>query len=156
ERETAGASEAPGTATAGGREGILTHVEHPTLALVGEDLVGLGHFLEALLRGRVRVDVWVQLSGEPSVRLLDLVLGRVSTHTESLVIISGHWVTVLPKSVRHTEPPREPPPSSRGSPYGWVPPHRSWPATGFPHRSRPTRRRWIEDPRGNSPRRCSP
>src|SRR5699024_6849137 len=154
ERKAPGAAETAGTAARGER--ILPHVEHPTLALVGEDLVGLSHFFEALLGSRVRVDVRLQLARKPPVRLLDLVLGCVATRPGHLVIVSGHGVIVLRQSVRHTEPPRGRPPWFRGSPYGWVPPHRSWPATGFPHHSRPTRRRWNEDLRGSSPVRCSP
>ncbi len=90
EGEAARAAEAAGPSPAARSEGVLTHVEHPTLVLVGEDLVGLGHLLEALLGRRVRVDVRVQLAREPPVRLLDLVLGRVATHPENLVIVSGH------------------------------------------------------------------
>ena len=60
-------------------------------ALLGilQDVVGLLDFLKALLRGLVaRVDVRMKLSGESSIGLLDIGLGRAFGHTQNLVVIA--------------------------------------------------------------------
>ena len=57
---------------AGRRERIGAQVVHLALLGVGEHLVGLGDLLEPLLRLRVGVDVRMQFTGQPPVRLLDL------------------------------------------------------------------------------------
>ena len=57
---------------------------------VREDLVGLRGLLELLLGLRVvRVDVGVQLAGEPAEGLLDLGLVGVAADAEDLVGIAG-------------------------------------------------------------------
>ena len=57
------------------------------LLRVGEHLVGVRDLLEPLLRLRVRVDVRVQLAGEPAVGPLDLVRRRVAAHAEDGVVV---------------------------------------------------------------------
>src|SRR6185437_2735042 len=56
--------------------------------LIGQDVVGLGDLLEALLGLRVAlVGVRVILAGQLAVRLLDLVRGRTLGHAEGLVVV---------------------------------------------------------------------
>ena len=60
---------------------------------VGEDLVGLGRLLEALLGvGVARVDVGMQLTRERPERLLDLGAGGGAVHAEDLVVVARHRV----------------------------------------------------------------
>src|SRR5215471_8989357 len=68
-------------------ERIGAQVVHLPLLRVGEHLVGLRDLLEPLLGLRVRVDVRVQLPGEPSVGLLDLVGARVAADAEYPVVV---------------------------------------------------------------------
>ena len=56
---------------------------------VAQHVVGVGDLLEALGCLGARVHVGVQLAGEPTVRLLDLVGGRVACDAEHLVMV-GH------------------------------------------------------------------
>jgi hypothetical protein len=56
---------------------------------VGEDRVGLGCFLEALLGGRVSgVPVGVVLHGELAVRAFDFLLAGASFYTKNFVVIA--------------------------------------------------------------------
>ena len=79
----------PGPAP-GLRERVGAHVVHLPLAGVGENLVGLGDLLEPLLGLRVRVDVGMQLPGQPTVGLLDLVGVGVSPDAEDAVVVVRH------------------------------------------------------------------
>ncbi len=80
----------PAPAAAARRERIGAQVVHLALLRVGEHLVGLGDLLEPLLGLRVRVDVRVQLAGEPPVGLLDLVGVRVPAHAKQAVVVVHH------------------------------------------------------------------
>src|SRR5215469_6485942 len=75
----------PGRPRPGERVG--PQVVHLALLRVGEHLVGLRDLLEPLLGLRVRVDVRVQLPGEPPVGLLDLVRARVAADPEDAVVV---------------------------------------------------------------------
>src|SRR6185312_608199 len=68
-------------------ERVGPEVVHLALFRVGEHLVGLRDLLEPLLGLRVRVDVRVQLPGEPAVSLLDLVRARVAADAEYPVVV---------------------------------------------------------------------
>jgi hypothetical protein len=58
---------------------------------VGEDLVGLGRFLEAGFRlGVVAGDVGVEFAGEAAEGFLDLGLGRVAGDAEDFLVIAWH------------------------------------------------------------------
>ena len=57
---------------------------------VGEDLVGLGGLLEALLGVGLLVDVGMQLAGEAAERLLDLGVVGAARDAEHLVVVAGH------------------------------------------------------------------
>src|SRR5262249_11269718 len=70
---------------------VAVAVERRTPVGVGQDLVGLGRLLELALRiGIVGVDVRMQLAGELSKCLLDLLLGSVARDAEHLVWVTGH------------------------------------------------------------------
>src|SRR6266567_213175 len=81
----------PGRARPGRGERVAAEVIRLALVGVLEDLVGLIDLLELLLRLRVRVDVRVQLAGEPAVRALDLILRGVAPHAEQPVVIVSHY-----------------------------------------------------------------
>src|SRR2546428_6861435 len=49
---------------------------------VGEHLIGLGDLFEALLRMRIGIDIRMQLTGEPTVRSLDLFRAGVPAHAQ--------------------------------------------------------------------------
>src|ERR1700761_9635331 len=91
EGESRGAAEAAEPARAGPRERVTAHVVQLALLRVLQDLVGLVDLLELLLRLRVRVDVRVQLPGQPAVRPLDLVLRGVAADPEHSVIVLSHY-----------------------------------------------------------------
>src|SRR6266480_2994725 len=116
-------------------ERVRTEVVHLPLLGVGGHLVGLRDLLEPLLGLRVRVDVRVQLPGEPAVGLLDLVGARVAADSEDPVIIVH--ARSPPGSGPRTVPPRAPLPSSLGSPSGSARAPRAGPQPGRQSRSRP-------------------
>ncbi len=59
---------------------------------VRQDLVGLGQFLEAVLGGRVGIDVGMEFAREPAERLANLVLAGVALDAEHLVVVPWHRV----------------------------------------------------------------
>ncbi len=90
ERKT-GPAEATCSRRARPGERIGAEVVHLALLGVGEHLVGLGDLLEAFLSADVGVDVGVQLTGEPPVRLLDVLLAGVPRHAKGGVVVVGHY-----------------------------------------------------------------
>src|SRR5207248_2948590 len=85
EREPGAEPAGPGRPGPGERVG--SQVVHLALLRVGEHLVGLRDLLEPLLGLRVRVDVRMQLPGQPAVSLLDLVRTRVTADAEYPVVV---------------------------------------------------------------------
>src|SRR4029079_9970423 len=78
----------PREPAAGLRPGVAELVVHLPLLRVGQDLVGLGQFLEFGLRLLVPgVLVRVVLLGELAVRLLDLVGGRAAADAQDFVVV---------------------------------------------------------------------
>ncbi len=74
-------------------ERVTAEVVHLALLGVRQHLVGRGDLLEALLRLGVRVDVGVQLPGQPAVGLLDLVgRRRLAADAEECVVVTGRLV----------------------------------------------------------------
>jgi len=67
------------------------HVVALTLARVAQHVVCVRYALETLRRLLARVHVGVQLAGEASVRLLDLVGRRVSRDSEHFVVVRHEW-----------------------------------------------------------------
>ena len=88
EREPGAEPARPGRPGPGERVG--PQVVHLALLRVGEHLVGLRDLLEPLLGLRVRVDVRVQLTGQPPVSLLDLVRVRVPPDAQNGVVVVRH------------------------------------------------------------------
>ena len=80
----------PGAAEPAVAERVAAQVVALPLLRVGQHLVRGGDLLEPLLRLRVRVDVGVQLAGEPAVGPLDLVRGGVAADAEDVVEVLRH------------------------------------------------------------------
>ena len=67
------------------------HVISPAALRIAQGLIGDGDLLEAGLGLRVPgVGVWVQLTGEPAVGPLELVLRRRARDAQQLVEVLGH------------------------------------------------------------------
>jgi hypothetical protein len=85
-------AEATERAAAVGRGGVrvATEVDDAPLVRVGEHLVRPSDLLEPFLRGGIRVDVRMQLAGQPAVGPLDLLAGRVRRDTQYPVVVRCH------------------------------------------------------------------
>jgi len=57
------------------------------LLRIGEDLVGGRDLLEPVLSGRIGIDVRMELTRQPAIRLLDLLRRRVASHPERPVVV---------------------------------------------------------------------
>src|SRR5262249_24826700 len=125
-----------GPGGSGPGERVRPEVVHLPLLGVGEHLVGLCDLLEPLLRLRVRVDVRVQLPGEPPVGLLDLVGTRVAADSEDSVVVVH--ARSPPGSGLRTLPPRAPLPSPLGSPSALARARQAGPPPDRRSRSRPS------------------
>src|SRR6185503_16030274 len=84
----------PAAWTVGGAEGVVPGA----LGGVGQDLVGAGDLLEALLRSRIAVHVRVMLARELPIRAADVLLGRVAGDPQDLVEVAdgGHHCSASP------------------------------------------------------------
>jgi hypothetical protein len=90
------------------REGVDTEVVVAPFVRIGEHLVGPRHRLELFLGLGARVDIRVQLAGEPSVGTLDLLRRGGAFDAEVLVVVahnsfSVQWLSVLDQGSSSSE-----------------------------------------------------